>query len=89
MEDPHQVLVGYMRHQNTVKPAGGLGCIWNPNWGQQFGHRSIGEGFGEPQKVQLMLREGMLQAALEGELYAVLRGGGWRRSLLKHRVLVG
>lgn len=49
--------------------------LWNTNWGQQFGHRGIGRGFGEPQKVQLMLREGLLQAALEGEGHAVLRGG--------------
>lgn len=55
-----------------------------------MGIEASGKALGrEPQKVQLMLREGMLQAALEGELYAVLRGGSWRRSLLKHRVLVG
>lgn len=55
-----------------------------------MGIEASGKALGrEPQKVQLTLREGMLQAALEGEGHAVLKGEGWRRSLLKHRVLVG
>lgn len=46
-----------MTYQTAVKPAAGLGYVWDTDCRLQFSHRAFGKGFSEPEKVQLLLRE--------------------------------